>query len=341
LGQGITNLSAESSSNVVIDETFLSSNFTSTYVSHSDELAGGQWTSLQIPFANYTTVYDSTHRFFMADRFSIAVNVPAGHATTTLQLANVSLAHPAFQTYTLPTQVSLATNSFFEGIPTLAQNSTIVLTDPTGDLTGSYDTRGSPYSVITPLAEFSSEANQGFTQIIIQGQASSTPITLVTPQQSPWVPVESKWQTKQDMTIPTLPVGFRGIVWKETYTSAWSVQGTSKNGQASPQAYYLAGPGLVYIPLHGPLNEINISYHPFSPTEILIFVILAASIIPLIVFRKKIYAIGAGIPNHVQSRDKTLTDSLVPDETIANGRIQRAYVRVTNAHFAQASASAQ
>jgi len=279
---------------ILVSARFLSDNHTSNYLAYTRDVEPGNWASFQDSISNYTSFSDPANRFLMANSFNLTLDIPPGHPTATFQLADLSISTPSFNVYELPAPLSLAIDGFFVDVPSPSGNSRLVLSNLVGDLAGNYDLKeGSKFSTILPLAEFASESGHSFTEVITSGPTSNASISLETVQQSAWAPVTSDWRNPQNLDIQKSPPGFRGILWKETYTPAWSIKGVEGEASEIPFAYYFSGPGLVYIPIGSQSVSLRVSYVSLTIAEMSVMVLGVCSLIPLVIFRKRIYEVGS------------------------------------------------
>lgn len=286
--------SEKADAGILVSARFLSDNHMSNYLAYTREVEPGNWASFQDSISNYTSFSDPANRFLMANSLNLTLNIPPGHPSVTFQLADLSISTPSFNVYELPAPLSLAIDGFFVGVPSPSGNSSLVLSNFLGDLAGNYDLReGSQFSTIIPLAEFASESGHSFTEVITSGLASNDSISLETIQQGAWAPLTSDWRNPQNLDIQNSPPGFRGILWKETYTPAWSIQAVEGEAGNIPLAYYFSGPGLVYIPTGSQSVSLRVSYVPLTIPEMSVIILGVGSLIPLVIFRKRIYKIGS------------------------------------------------
>ena len=95
----------------------------------------------------------------------------------------------------------------------------------------------------------------GFSIYSLTGNSSfvsETPIHIqsagiITFRKASFLGVNGTWLEPNDYKILSIPKGYQGLLWKETFTSAWSAiaDGTASN----KLAYLYAGPQLIYVPL--------------------------------------------------------------------------------------------
>jgi hypothetical protein len=121
---------------------------------------------------------------------------------------------------------------------------------------------------------------------------NAPPVALALFQQSNWIPVETNWTTNQNLNSQNIQAGFRGLVWKETFTNYWAIQGNVLSGKSMSLPYFFAGPGMIYVPLNSTSSiSVSISYQNIIYSLVLP---LASSLflLPLVLFRRRIYQLG-------------------------------------------------
>ncbi len=288
-----TAFSVMTDTNVTIGQLFTAQNFTSNFVALDREVAPGTWVNLQAPFSNFTTWQDPNSRFAIADKFSIAITIPPGHSRATIQIRNVSLTVPSVAILQLSVPIPMSSDGFLHVAP-LPSNSSIILSDLTGSSNGVREITGSEQgSTVIPLPEFTSEANRSFTRIIVTGTVSAQQFSVSLFQQPGWSSVRNNWITNENLNVPLVEGGFKGLVWKETHVNNWRVVGTDTAGRQLSLQYYSAGPGMIYIPLRGfPLTNMSMQYLIFTPTNVALIGLAASTIVILIAFRRRAYVIG-------------------------------------------------
>jgi hypothetical protein len=264
---------------------YTSNNFTSKAVSSNATLKPGQWIDLQSYYSNFTQ-----SEFSIATGFNLAITVPPGHQNAIIQLGSASLNEPGGSVYTLSNYIPVSSSGFLQN--SFSPNTTIVLSDAKGDMIGAYPEKNAKSAeTILALHAFTSSRNQNFTRIFAVG-GNNQPVTLELIQQPNWVPVGITWTTNQNLNSEDVKAGFRGLVWKETFTDNWNIQGKSLSGDASSLPYLFAGPGMVYVPLNGSsFANINISYQNILYGPILPF-ISSLFLLPMLVFMRRFYQIG-------------------------------------------------
>jgi len=289
--QVIARLSLESSAKIQAGLEFTSSNSTSNFVESLNELNEGHLNELQAPFTNFTLWKNPQSKFALATGFTLSILVPPGAPQVTIQLVGASLTAPSHVTYHVPGEVSLSAAGFLQQ-QTLG--ALIILSDDAGNLIGSYKMQDPEYSTsIIPLRAFTSTANQSVTRIFSIGATNAEPSSITLAVESGWTPLRGKWTTNQNLAVQTVPSGFRGIVWKETFSSYWDIQGSILGTSSLPLSYFLAGPGMVYVPINGNfLTTLAISYQD-SAFVVVVAILGASALIPLAFLRRRIYKIGA------------------------------------------------
>ncbi len=268
---------------------FTSSNFTGNYVSHDSNVGPNQWTSLQYPFSNFAKWNFPDSKFATATGFTLSITIPPGHSNATVQFSAVSITEPGYTDHRFLGAVPLSAAGFLEK----PQGAGILLSNELGSLEGTYSASpGESSDRIVPLQSFTTQANGTFTRVLSVGIAPSEPSTLTTFPEPGWTLVKHEWTTNQTLSVQAVPEGFHGLIWKETYTKHWDISGRDQVGRMSSIAYFLAGPGLVYVPLHGKsVVSLDIAYNDVLYGFFLPLVSIL-SLAPLVVFRKKIYSIG-------------------------------------------------
>jgi len=264
---------------------FTSNNFTSNAVTSNANLVPGQWADLRVPYTNFTR-----SEFALATGFVLAITVPPGHQSATVQLGSANLTEAGYTIYAPSNKISVSASGLLEG--SFSPGVTIILTAQNGDMIGAYPGKNTQATeTIIPLHAFTSSRNQSFTRVLSVG-GNAQPVALALFQQSNWIPVEMKWTTNQNLSDQGIQAGFRGLVWKETFTSYWAIQGNSLSGKSTSLPYFLAGPGMIYVPLNSSASiNLSISYQNIIYSLVLP---LASSLflLPLVLFRRKIYRLG-------------------------------------------------
>jgi len=268
---------------------YASNNFTSKAVSSSATLKPGQWADVQSPFSNFTQ-----SEFSIATGFTLAIAVPPGHKNATIQVGSTSLNETGGSVYTLSNYIPMSSAGFLQN--SFSPGTTMILSDAKGDMVGAYpENNAKSAETIVPLHAFTSSRNQNFTRIFFVG-GKNQPVTLELIQEPDWVPVGITWTTNQSLSSEGVQAGFRGLVWKETFTNNWNIQGKSLSGVASSLPYLYAGPAMVYVPLNGlSFTNISISYQNILYGPVLPL-ISSLFLLPLLVFRKRIYQLGTARP---------------------------------------------
>ncbi len=279
-------LEADVRSNIGL--VFTSSNFTDNFVAFNEKVNPSQLVDLRVPFTNFTTWNYPQSKFATATGLTLAVTVPPGNPNATVRLTYASLSERSYTFYETAS-VSLSAAGFLQA-PT-AQG--LVLSDETGSLAGStHAISQESTTMIIPLAAFSSSTNGNFTRVILVGGSQAEPVSLALFTEAPWTSLRNEWTTNQNLSIQAVPGGYSGLVWKETYSSSWNIVGTDQAGNKLSLSYFLAGPGLVYVPLRGKvLADMSISYQDIV-YNFFLPALSALTVIPLVLFRRKIYLMG-------------------------------------------------
>ena len=287
----ITQVQIESNVNSTVGLVYTSSNFTSNSVEADHQLNPDQLTHLQVPFANFTRWMNPQPKFAIATGFNLSITVPPGHRQAKIQLTGASISEPSYTLYRAKNLVSLSAAGFLQE-PRTSDTSTI-LSDNTGGLRGSL--MKGPANLLgdlIPLAAFNSTTSQSFTEVFVIGGGANGPVSLGSIPEANWTRIGSTWTTNQNLDAQNVPAGFRGIVWKETFTNSWNILATDSSNSTTSLPYFYAGPGLVFIPLKGiQFYRVNISYQEVL-YSVIIPVLAASTLIPLIVFRRRIPTIG-------------------------------------------------
>lgn len=300
--QLITQVQIESNVNSTVGLVYTSSNFTSNSVEADHQLNPDQLTNLQVPFANFTRWMNPQPKFAIATGLNLSITVPPGHRQAKIQLTGASISEPSYTLYRAKNPVSLSAAGFLQELQT--SSTSTILSDNTGGLRGSFmEGPANLLGDIIPLATFNSTTMQGFTEVFVIGGTANGQVSLGSIPEVDWTRIGNTWTTNQNLDIQSVPGGFRGIVWKETFTNNWNILATDSSNSTTSLPYFYAGPGLVYIPLKGiSFYRMNISYQ-----EVLYSVITpalgASTLIPLMVFRRRIPAIG-----RIRSRLKPNTE---------------------------------
>ena len=281
----IANIIVDSNVKANVGLAFTSNNFTSTAVASNVTLTSGRRADFHVSYTNFTQ-----SEFSLATGFVISITVPPGQQNAIIHLSGASLTEADYSIYTLSSSISMSTAGLLHG--SFSTGETIILSDEKGDMVGAYPSKNiQPGETIIPLRAFTSRSNQGFTRIFSVG-GNTQPIVVDLIQESSWIPVGIRWTTNQNLKSQNVPAGFRGLVWKETFTSDWNIQGNTPSGTATSLPYFFAGPGMVYIPLNGSsFANVSVSYQNIFYSLVLP---LASTLflVPLLLFRKRVYEFG-------------------------------------------------
>jgi len=268
---------------------FSNGNFTGTYLSAHANLKTGQNNSLQFPFDNFTW-NNLQSEFALATGLNETFTIPAGTSTARYTLSTVSVSQPQQTFYQLSTPLSITADGYFQQHDA---STGCILTNETGALIGEERSINNDPSTVIPLASFTSSSNRTFDRIITNtlstARGSSTLTVFFSPNA---LPIGNSWITNERLTTQAIPAGFSGLVWKETFTNNWNLEGVDQAGNGLSLPYYLAGPGMIYSPLEGRgLKVVNPSYSDTIIT-IVLPVLSGLSTIPVIVFRRRISQAG-------------------------------------------------
>ncbi|HVH16352.1 MAG TPA: hypothetical protein VNA15_11640, partial [Candidatus Angelobacter sp.] len=264
---------------------FTSNNFTSDAVASTVALKPGQWADLQVPYTNFTQ-----SEFSRATGFALSMTVPPGHQSAIIQMGGASLAEPSYTAYTRSSDASVSTAGFLQG--SFDPGTTIILSSENGNLVGAFPGKNiRSVETMIPLRAFTSNHNQSFTQILsVRGNTQAITLNLI--QQSSWIPVGIKWATNEKLNSEGVQAGFRGLVWKETFTGNWNIQGNSLSGSSISLSYFFAGPGMIYVPLNSSsFTNISISYQNIFYSLVLP-IASTLFLLPLLFFRRRICVVG-------------------------------------------------
>ena len=267
---------------------FTSSNFTNNFVAMNTYAAPNEWVDLAVPFSNFTTWNFPQSKFATATEFILALTIPPGHTNVSVQLSSASLSEPGYRVYQLRTAVPLSSTGFLGQV----SGAELLLSDVTGDRDGVYAPAGNRVPSTVPLADFTSQANDTFTRVLSIGAGSNQASTVTLLTGSNQTSVGGVWATNEDLHTQAVQGNYRGLVWKETFTSNWNILGIDRTGNGLSLPYFLAGPGMIYIPLNGRLlASLDMSY-----SDVVYGVALpafsASCLIPLIILRRKLYRSG-------------------------------------------------
>ncbi|HVH14644.1 MAG TPA: hypothetical protein VNA15_02855, partial [Candidatus Angelobacter sp.] len=273
----------------------------SNFVGTDTSLTPGRDYQLQIPYSRLQEWSNSSAMFGLAQDLTLAVNVPSGESGVAVRLANVSIARPAYTVSTLPKALSLTDDGVVEyntamtgvGLFNGLNASTAIL-----NLSGSAAT-----SIITLASISGGQTSQQYDRIItVGGNGPIAPVVALFSELH-WSPVHEDWRTNQNMVAPSIPHGFRGLLWKETYSQLWNFEPES-GAFASPLAYYYAGPGMIYIPTPVYVGGVKASFLSINPLSLTLFSVPIVTIAALALFRKRILAFGRNKVSTVEQVEK-------------------------------------
>jgi hypothetical protein len=284
-------LLTRASANVVIGESFASPvgccpNYVGTL---GQDVSTGGWASLHVPLSSFSKWGELNSTFGLAREVILAVNIPPGPSNVTVQFSNVTVTYPSYSNFTLQTPVQISSSSVLD----LSGNGSaeIILSNESGDSSAAWSIQ--PGCWVTPLASFAGGSpGEQFDHILAIGDILSAPnITIFT--QPPWEVVPSDWISDQVLDIPSVPEGFLGLVWKETYSTQWNIA-TTLNETTSLLKYNFAGPGMVYIPTVSPVRGITtISFGSITNRDLATYGVAAVTLVTFAVVRDRVIQFGS------------------------------------------------
>ncbi|HEX4919353.1 MAG TPA: hypothetical protein VFV92_01265, partial [Candidatus Bathyarchaeia archaeon] len=291
LTKGLTvSFSIQSSANITLGTVFTSpASCCPNYVANDTTIGPGVSYQMIIPFSSFSKWHNSTSMFGVTRDLTLALNLPPAEPNTIVKLTNVTISSPAYTIATLPSSVPLTSNGVVQystlvsGVGLLAStNSSTTILSPSST---------TQESVLTISSLSGGQPGQQYDRVITVGGNQTITPSIGLFSESAWSPVHEEWTNNQNMVANNLPQGFRGLVWKETYTQFWTFTPES-NGSGQPLPYYYAGPGMVYVQLSELVSSISATFNSTTPISIMLFSSPIATLIILAIFRKKLIALG-------------------------------------------------
>ena len=244
----LVSFSVQTTANITLGVSFSSTLVCcQNYVAIDQQISSGRSVDFQIPFSRFYKWYNSSAMFGVARDLTFSVDLPSGNPNVVVQIANVSVASPAYTISTLAEPLSLSSDGVLEhdttaiGVGLLNRsNSSTTILNLSGD---------EPRNIST-LASFSGgEASEQYDEVLtIGGNGLTAPSVALFLQESPYSTVHEEWTNNENMVAQSIPQGFRGLLWKETYSPLWKI-GSESNLTRSQLNYYYAGPGMIYVPM--------------------------------------------------------------------------------------------
>jgi hypothetical protein len=311
--QLMVDLSVKVSVTTLLKISFLSENPSLNYVSNEEVIPQGSWVKLRIPFTSFNTWQDPTLPFDMSKSLLINATTSHSYSGDIIQLANVSITTPGYSTINLPNPITLASNGFLEYSSSVLTNTSFIFSNQNGSASASPEfTSDSGYPDIIPLREFTSGAHQIYTKVIVVSDSSSVSLTISLFQEPLWLPVQYRWLNNQNLEVLGVPKGFKGLIWKETYTDRWLLSQDRNGSQTQSPGYQLAGPGFIYISLKDlPLGTLHIIYEVYNQSDMVALGIAFSTIVALVSLRKGLYSLGIQNKRYRQSRTSIKNENVV------------------------------
>ena len=286
----VLKFSVQTTANVTLGISFGSAReYGQNYVAIDQKVNTGDWVNFQVPFSQFIKWHNSSAVFGVARDLTFAVNLPWGNPNVILQIANVSLASAAYTISKFPEPLSASSDGVLEydtratgvGLLNESNSSTAILALSNDKSNG-----------LTTLASLSGgQENEQFDEIItVGGNGPIAPIVDLF-SQSPTTAVHEEWTNNENMIAQSVPRGFHGLVWKETYSQSWRI-GSETGTTGSQLNYYYAGPGMIYIPMANYTARINASYVSESFQPIALFSTSLITIAALVIMRNRLPAFG-------------------------------------------------
>ena len=259
------------------------------YVGLDENVTSGNPVQLQIPYSRFDKWDNISRMFGVTQDLSIALNLPPGIPSITVRFVNVSLSVPAYTKSALPKPISLAD----DGLVTHDLGVTgIGLLNGFNSSTSILNLASSTPQAVTTLASFSGgRPGEEYDSIITVGGNGQGAPMFVLFSQPPSSLVGQRWLDNQDMVASSIPRGFHGLLWKETYNKLWTLDAES-GSTLKGLTYYYAGPGMIYISMPIYANGIKASLVSLNLPSVTLFSIPIATIAALALFRKRIPAFG-------------------------------------------------
>ncbi len=276
--------SVQSTANITLGVNFsTNSGCCPNYVASDEKVRSGTAIQFQVPYSELKKWGNSSDMFGLSRDLGFAINLPPSQPNAVVQISNISLVSPSYSISDLPTTIAPSYDGILQydtlgaygvGLLNKYNASTILL-----NLSGSTQTS------TTTLASFSGGENHAkYDKIIIVGAVGQTTPLVVLFAQSPASLVHQTWTNNENMVASSVPQGFRGLVWKETYNSQWRFEGGS-SGTTSSLPYYYAGPGMIYLPVTRNIGSISASFPSPNIVSVVGFSISIATLATLFVMR--------------------------------------------------------
>jgi hypothetical protein len=262
----------------------------SNYVAVDKKVGGGSLAQIEIPSAEFKKWGNPNEMFGVARDLTFAVNLAPGEPGAVVRLSNVSVASPAYTISDFPNAISPSADGILLH-NTLGVNGVGMLNKYNASTTILNLSGSTQKSIITIASLSGGASNAQYDKIIIVGGIGQSTPMVVLFTQSPWSLVHEGWTSNENMVASSMPQGFRGVVWKETYSSQWRFESMS-NDVKGPLAYYYAGPGMIYIPMTNETRGIAASFASLSFSSIAAVSISTVTIAALVVLRNRLPRLG-------------------------------------------------
>ncbi len=269
------------------------------YVAVDRKVNSGDPVQFQIPFSQFYKWGDSSRMFGTTQDLTFAINLPSGEPNVVVRFANVSVASPSYTVSTLARAISLSDNGILEYDSPGATG--VALMNRSNSSTAVFNLATYSRSSITTLASLSGgQADELYDRILTVGENGQiAPIVGLLPE-SPWSPVHEEWTNNENMVAASIPQGFRGLVWKETYSPLWQFKSSSP-APTSSLSFYYAGPGMIYIPTGNYTGGIRASFMSIGFDSAILFSIPFVTVAALVLLRKRLQGFGVVDRNPVRN----------------------------------------
>lgn len=288
------NLLVEANANITLGVALLSPRTCCPdYVAVDQNIPAATPVQLSIPYSGLNEWRNLTTTFGFTRDLVLAVNLAPGNPKVTVRISNASISSPEYTIFTLPEPITpaesgiLTHDSDTNGIGLLngSNGSTTILTLSSNK----------PQSVTTIASLSGGMAGEEYDKIITVGKSGQMPPMITLFAQPSSSLVHEDWANNQNMIASSIPLGYRGLVWKETYSNLWRF-GTRANSRAGPLTFYDAGPGMIYIPLSNYTN-ITASYNSLTIESIGLYSSPFLTVGALVILRKD-------LPNSRRKQDQ-------------------------------------
>lgn len=282
--------SIHASQNVTLGPSFDSpySN-SSNYVSIDQNVTGGSHEQFQIPISKFSKWQNSTAMFGVSRDLEFAVNLNHGYSGVVVTISNVTVTFPSYTIYRFATPLT------FPGESVILHDTNVA---GIGLMNGSNSSTAilnlSRYAIRTIVTMDSFEGGQTgaqYDQILTVGGGTVIPPSVLVFTPSASTPVHEEWVNNQKMISQTIPRGFRGLVWKETYNQLWGFDAQT-NSSSSNLTYYYAGPGMFYIPMQSYSTSISATFQSINYQSVTLASVTIATLGLLVTLRKRIPFLG-------------------------------------------------